>query len=188
MHAIVSASLTKSWGLAFTMTNHKLGFPRGFGLVLRTAFALVLRLSIWVNDRLILYRFSLAREICQDKNLGAAFCLAGSCIACGLILNGVLVGYSKSFAYGLRDIVIFWLLGQAILVIGAFAYQRITKYDVHELIEYDDNVAVGIGFGAFLAGLGIVVRASLVGAGLASLGTDCDRCCSPCSAVWASLQ
>jgi uncharacterized membrane protein YjfL (UPF0719 family) len=50
-------------------------------------------------------------------------------------------------------------------VLGALVYVRIAKYDVHELIEYDDNLAVGIGFGAFLVSLGLVVRASLVGAG-----------------------
>jgi uncharacterized membrane protein YjfL (UPF0719 family) len=101
--------------------------------------------------------------------------VAGSCIACGLILNGALVGFSKSFVYGLRDIAIFWVLGQVALVFGAFVYHRITKYDVHQLIEYDDNVAVGIGFGAFLGSLGIVVRASLVGAGLDSMTSELPR-------------
>jgi uncharacterized membrane protein YjfL (UPF0719 family) len=135
----------------------------------------LLRLSIWVNDRFILHRFCIVKEVCEDKNLGVGFCVAGSCIACGLILNGALTGYSKSFVFGLRDIVIFWLLGQVALVVGSWVYHRITRYDVHQLIEYDDNTAVGIGFGAFLAGLGLVVRASLVGAGLDAMGRELPR-------------
>lgn len=138
------------------------------------AIALI-RISIWVNDRFILHRFSVVKEIRDDKNLGVGFCVAGSCIACGLILNGALTGFSKGFAYGLRDIVVFWSLGQVAFVFGALVYHRITRYDVHQLIEYDDNVAVGIGFGAFLASLGLVVRAALVGAGLDSLIKELPR-------------
>lgn len=135
----------------------------------------LLGLGIVINDRLILYRFCIVKEIREDRNLGVAFCVAGSCIAGGLIMNGALTGFSKNFAYGLRDIVAFWLLGQAVLVCGAFLYHRFERYDVHELIEYDDNVAVGIGFGAFLVSLGLVVRGSLVGAGLESLGLELPR-------------
>ena len=135
----------------------------------------LIRVSIWVNDRFILYRFCIAKEINEDKNLGAGFCVAGSCIACGFILNGALTGFSSDFLHGLRDVVIYWSLGQVALVLGAFIYQRIKKHDVHRLIEYDDNVAVGIGFGAFLASLGLVVRASLVGAGLDSMVHELPR-------------
>jgi uncharacterized membrane protein YjfL (UPF0719 family) len=135
----------------------------------------LLRFSIWVNDRLILHRFSITKEILEDKNLGVAFCVAGVCIASGLVLNGALTGFSKNFAYGLRDIVIYWLLGQIVFVLGAFVYHKFKKYDVHELIEYDDNVAVGIGFGAFLVSLGVVVRASLVGAGLDAMTKELPR-------------
>jgi len=140
------------------------------------ALAIVLlRISIWVNDRFILHRFRIVKETREDKNLGVGFCVAGSCVACGLILNGALTGFSKNFGFGLRDIVIFWLLGQVVLVFGAFVYHRMARYDVHELIEYDDNVAVGIGFGAFLVSLGLVVRASIVGAGLDSMAKELPR-------------
>lgn len=138
------------------------------------AIALI-RISIWVNDRFILHRFCAAKEIRDDRNLGVAFCVAGSCIASGLILNGALTGFSRDFVYGLRDIVVFWLLGQVAFVFGGYVYHRITKYDVHQLIEYDDNVAVGIGFGSFLCSLGLVVRASLVGAGLDKLIQELPR-------------
>ena len=139
------------------------------------AAIILLRLSIWVNDHFILYRFCTMKEIRDDRNLGAAFCVAGSCLACGLILNGALIGFSQNLAFGLRDIAIYWLLGQATLVLGALAYQRTTRYDVHQLIEYDDNIAVGITFGALLISLGLIVRAALIGAGLDSLNEELPR-------------
>jgi uncharacterized membrane protein YjfL (UPF0719 family) len=135
----------------------------------------LLRISIWVNDRLILHRFCIVKEIRDDRNLGVGFCVAGSCVASGLILNGALTGFSENFASGLRDIAIFWLLGQITLVSGAFVYHKISRYDVHALIEHDDNVAVGIGFGAFLVSLGLVVRAAIVGAGLDSISRELPR-------------
>ena len=145
-------------------------------ILVEGAVAIVLmRISISVNDRFILHRFCIVKEIREDKNLGVGFCVAGSCIACGLILNGALTGFSKNFTYGVRDIAIFWLLAQVVLVFGSFIYHRIARHDVHQLIEYDDNVAVGIGFGAFLVSLGLVVRASLVGAGLDSMTKELPR-------------
>lgn len=132
----------------------------------------LLRMSIWVNDRFILRRFCVVKEVRTDRNLGAAFCLAGSSLAGGLILNGALSGFSAGFLAGLRDIILFWLLGQLVLIGGGLLYAWLARYDVHRLIEYDDNAAVGVGFGGFLVGLGIIVRSSLVGAGAGSLGTE----------------
>ena len=132
----------------------------------------LLRASVWINDRFILSTFSIAKEIGEDRNLGVGFVVAGSCIACGLILNGAMTGYSKDFAHGLRDVVLFWALGQAALVAACAAYQKTMKYEVHRLIEYDDNTAAGLGFGGFLVGMGIVLRSSLVGAGRGTIGHE----------------
>lgn len=125
----------------------------------------LLRASIWVCDRLILKNFCIVKEIREDRNLGVAFCVAGLVLACGLVINGALTGFSRTWLSGLGDIVLFWLIGILVLVLGAIVYQAITRYDVHSLLEFDDNIAVGIGFGAFLVSLGIVLRASMVGAG-----------------------
>lgn len=140
-----------------------------------TLAIVLIRISIFFNDRFILHRFCIVKELREDRNLGVAFSVAGSCIASGLVLNGALVGFSKDFLYGLRDIVIYWLIGETAFAVGALLYHRMKKYDVHTLIEFDDNVAVGLGFGAFLASLGVVVRASLVGAGIDSMASELAR-------------
>ena len=145
----------------------------------------LLRASLWVNDRFILSTFSIAKEIGEDRNLGVGFCVAGSCLACGLILNGAMTGYSKDFIHGLRDVVFFWGLGQAAMVAACAAYRRTVKYEVHRLIEYDDNTAVGLGFGGFLVAMGIVLRSALLGAGRGTLGQELTA--SAFLAVAASL-
>jgi uncharacterized membrane protein YjfL (UPF0719 family) len=65
---------------------------------------------------------------------------------------------------GIIDIAVYWALGQAILVAGGFVFQLITSYDVHQVIEEDDNVPAGISFGGFLAALGIITGGALAGA------------------------
>jgi uncharacterized membrane protein YjfL (UPF0719 family) len=121
----------------------------------------LLRSSIAINDRFILSSFSIAKEIARDRNVGVGFCVAGSTLACGLTLNGAMTGFSDDFGHGIRDLLVFWLLGQIVLVAVSVGYSRTMKYDVHRLIEFDDNVAVGLGFGGFLTGVGIIVRSSL---------------------------
>ncbi len=132
----------------------------------------LLRVSILINDRFILHSFKIDKEIGEDRNLGVGFCVAGSSIACGVILNGAMTGYSRDFLHGLRDTVLFWLVAQIILVIACIAYRGIMRYDVHRLIEYDDNTAVGIGFGGFLIGMGVVLRSALLHSGKGALGAE----------------
>lgn len=148
------------------------------GLVL-----ILMRASLWVNDRFILSKFSVNKEILEDRNLGVALCVAGALIATGLSLNGALTGYSPSHLItfreerllAFRDILLYWAFGQVILIVGARLYQWTAGYDVHRIIELDDNTAVGMSFGGYLVGLGIVARASLVGAGRDPLGNEILR-------------
>ncbi len=128
------------------------------------AAVVLLRLSVWVNDKFILHRFSIDKEMIEDGNVGTGAVVAGSCIATGLMLNGVLTGESTSLVVGLRDIVVYWIAGQLLLILGARVFQLITSYDVHKVIGEDDNLPAGLSFGGFLVGLGIIVRAALLGA------------------------
>ena len=123
---------------------------------------LLLHLGILVNDRLILYRFNDKKEIIEDHNAGVAFVYVGSFLASGLMINGVLTGESDSLLFMVRDILFYWLVGQAILVFGGWVFQRITHYDALAAIE-QDNTAAGLCFGAFLAAQGAIARMSLVG-------------------------
>jgi len=133
------------------------------GLMLIEGLLLIalLRLSVWVNDRVILYGFRLEREISEDRNCGAAYCVAGSCVASGLILNGALTGYSDGLGLGLRDTCVLWLIGQGVLVGSSWLYRRLGRFDIQQLIEFDNNAAAGLRFGAFLAGLGLILRGAI---------------------------
>jgi len=135
----------------------------------------LLRLSVLINDRVILHGFSLEREISEDQNCGAAFCVAGSCVASGLVLNGALTGYSANLGLGLRDTFLLWLIGQLVLVGSSWLYRRLGRFDIQQLIEFDNNAAAGLRFGAFLAGLGLVLRGAVAHARMTDLQMDAPQ-------------
>lgn len=138
---------------------------------------LLVRLSVWLNDKLILGAFDINKEMIHDRNLGTGLVVGGGCVATGLTINGALSGESalSTAVYdpagilwlgrACFDVVVYFLVGQALLVVGAWVFRGITTYNAHEELEKHHNIAVGLAFGGFLVGLGIIVRASLVGAG-----------------------
>ncbi|MDA1190642.1 MAG: DUF350 domain-containing protein [Candidatus Poribacteria bacterium] len=132
--------------------------------ILGAITVVLMRVSVVINDKLILTKFSVNKEMFQDRNVGTGFVVAGSCVATGFVLNGVFNGHSDSMALAFRDILVYWVVGQLILIVGALVFQAMTNYDVHGVIEGDDNAAAGISFGGYLVALGIVARAALMGA------------------------
>jgi uncharacterized membrane protein YjfL (UPF0719 family) len=67
------------------------------------------------------------------------------------------------------DMTVFWTFGQCMLCLMAMLYRKLKTYDVHRVIEFDDNAAAGLGFGSILLSMGIIVRAGVIGAGSESL-------------------
>ncbi|HJO58047.1 MAG TPA: DUF350 domain-containing protein, partial [Nitrospinaceae bacterium] len=115
---------------------------------------LLLNLSALVNDRFILSEFDIRKEILQDQNCGTGVVEFAVFVATGLNIFGALYGQGGSIFTG----IIFWALGQTVLVLVGKYYNLITKYNIHEQIE-KDNVAVGIGFAGALIAIGNLLRA-----------------------------
>jgi uncharacterized membrane protein YjfL (UPF0719 family) len=125
---------------------------------------ILMRISVWINDTCILNKFSVEKELIEDKNAGTGFVVAGGCIATGLMLSGVLTGESDTLLLGVRDIAVYFVAGQVLLVIGAKLFATVAKYDVHAVIENDDNLPAGISLGGFLIAIGIIAKTTLAGA------------------------
>jgi uncharacterized membrane protein YjfL (UPF0719 family) len=91
-----------------------------FGIVL-------LNISRLINDRFILYRFSNVKEIIEDRNVGTGAVQFGSYIASGLIIAGAIHGDGG----GIITALVFFILGQAALIIFTWIYNLITPFDIH---------------------------------------------------------
>lgn len=108
----------------------------------------------WIGDRMILRQCDTAREIKEERNIGAAFVEAGIHIANGLILYGSLSGDTGSWLVGFSC----WLIGLAILVLVSYVYPFVTKYNVFSEIENRNNPAAGVAFAGLLIATGNIVR------------------------------
>ncbi|MCG8307763.1 MAG: DUF350 domain-containing protein [Cytophagales bacterium] len=118
---------------------------------------ILLNLSIMVNDKVILRRFSVRKEICEDQNEGTGLLEGASSIATGLIIMGSVYGEGG----GIDTVLIYWVIGQILLILTAFVYNWITPFDVHEHVE-KDNVAVGVAMAGAIIAIGNLVRHGLM--------------------------
>ena len=131
-------------------------------LMVAVVYALIcivlVRLSVKVNDLLILNKFAIHKEIVDKQCMGTALASGGSCLATGIMINGAVAGG------GIVPVLVYWVIGQIVLIVGGQVFQVITSYDMHQQIGEKDNIAAGLSFCGFLTGLGIVARTSMLNA------------------------
>jgi len=142
-------------------------------LVVYGVLAIILmNLSIIINDKLILYKFNNEDEIIRDQNAGAGAIEFASYLATGLIVFGAVSGEGgfRAGAWmigrfelgGVISALVFWCLGQAVMVLAGLIYNWMTPYDVHAQIE-KDNVPAGVGFAGALLAIGNLTRVACSG-------------------------
>ncbi|MBL4708254.1 MAG: DUF350 domain-containing protein [Flavobacteriales bacterium] len=113
----------------------------------------LLNISMFISDKVILRKFSVEKEIIEDQNVGTGVIEGAICIANGLIIHGVLTENQDSFI----GILAMWAIAQGALMLVGVIYNAITPYDIHEHIE-KDNVAVGVGFAGALIAIANLIR------------------------------
>lgn len=132
---------------------------------------ILLNLSTIINDKIILRKFSITKEIIEDQNAGTGIIESANFIASGLIIHGAVSGEGinlfENLAYGyllsgIVTAVVFWLTGQLLLLVTSFVYDLITPYNIHDHIE-KDNIAVGIGFAGAIIAIANIIRFGISG-------------------------
>lgn len=116
---------------------------------------ILLNISAVINDRLILSKFNIRKEILEDQNCGTGVVEMAVFIATGLNIHGAVFGQGGD----IYTAIAFWAIGQAVLVLVGKYYNLITSYDIHYHIE-KDNVAVGVGFAGAMIAMGNLLRAA----------------------------
>ncbi len=113
---------------------------------------ILVNLSWYVCDKLILFKFKISDELIRDHNQGTGVVSAGVSIASGFIIFGSAQGQGGS----IWTVIAFWAMGQVILILAGLVYNLITPYDIHKEIE-KDNVAAGVSFAGALVAIGAIV-------------------------------
>lgn len=138
----------------------------------------LLKLSGWLNDKVLLRGFENKKELVDDHNVGVGITLMGSYIASGLVLAGALSGtvdpevlpedatLGSVLMHELGTALVFFALGQIVLMLFGLIYTRTQPRDVLQAIaedyvvdgkHYGGNAAAGLAFGGNLAALGLVL-------------------------------
>lgn len=154
-------------GLLIIIGGCIVGESSGFLVDLQDIFAygtlsiILLQISTYLANKLILPKFDLKKEIIQDQNEGTGVISAIIYIVNGLILYGALIGESASLLEGITTLVVYWFIGNIMLVIASKIYTTWLNYNIHNEIE-KDNVAAGIAFAGALLAVGIIIMNSLI--------------------------
>ncbi len=124
-----------------------------FDLVIYGILSIILlNISWFLCDKLILFKFRVSEELIRDHNQGTGVVSAGISVASGFIIYGAVSGEGG----GIWTVLVFWALGQVLLILAGLVYERITPYNIHEQIE-KDNVAAGVSFAGALVSIGIII-------------------------------
>lgn len=151
--AVGSAIYGPSLGLVTDLVDMAL-----FGLL---AIAL-LNLSSFIFDRVTLRRFSIWKEITQDRNIGMGVIEGANYFASGLIIFGAITGESGDLAMGLTTALGYWLMGQNLIILATWLYDKLTPYSLYQEIERDNNAA-GIAYAGVIIAMANLIRHGLMG-------------------------
>ena len=121
----------------------------------------LLLIAAWVSNKLILTKFDLKKEIIIDKNEGSGIIEAAIYITNGLILYGALIGESETLLNGITTFLIYWIIGNFVLIIASKIFTSWMSYDIHTEIE-NDNVAAGISFSGAVLAIGIITMNAIL--------------------------
>lgn len=124
---------------------------------------LLLNISIIINDKLILNKFSVKKEIIEDRNVGTGVVEGANAVATGLIVMGAVHGEGYDYSVGgpIATAIIYWLIGQVLMYVTSLVYNAILPYNVHDEIE-KDNVAAGIGMAGAMIAIANLIRYALM--------------------------
>jgi uncharacterized membrane protein YjfL (UPF0719 family) len=121
----------------------------------------LLLVAAWISNKLILTKFDLKKEIIADKNEGSGIIEAAIYIANGLILYGALIGESETLLSGITTFLIYWIIGNFVLIVASKIFTSWMSYDIHTEIE-NDNVAAGISFSGAILAIGIITMNAIL--------------------------
>lgn len=111
-----------------------------------------LNISRFFNDKIILRKFCNIEQLTVHNNIAVGFVQFAMYVATGIIAAGSLTGQGG----GILTAIVFFLLGQMLLLLFSFLYNLILPYHIVDELE-KKNTAAAIAFGGNLIALSIIV-------------------------------
>jgi uncharacterized membrane protein YjfL (UPF0719 family) len=118
---------------------------------------LLIYLSRFLNDWFILYHFNNNREVVHEKNIAVAVVEGATYLASAYVIAGAFYDWET----GLWLAIVWFLIGQVLLILLGLLYHGLSRSADTQLDE--QNLAVGLSLGSFLLSGGIVCGAIISG-------------------------
>ena len=118
---------------------------------------LLIYVSRFLNDWFITYHFSNNREVVQEKNVAVALIEGATYMASAYVIGGAFSDWES----GLATALLWYFIGQLLMVLLAFLY-RTAAPGTDSALD-DHNLAVGISLSAFLLAGGMICGAVISG-------------------------
>lgn len=133
----------------------------GWSAVWSLIAMVLLIVSSWINDRVLLHRFNNKKELITDQNVGTGAVLAGTYVGTALIIAASMQGTTGGgFGLEILDMLVFFVVGQLAFILLGVVYQKASGYDIHEEIE-NDSAAAGIALGMNLLAMGVILASHI---------------------------
>ncbi len=160
--------------MAGALSGGSAGFWKDIGCLLVDGVIITacLFISRFINDFIMMGHLDNDRECAKiftledgrtiTGNTALGMVEAGMYLATGFILNGSLSGGGGTFIQSILSAIIFFVLGQAVLLAFGLVYETMTPFNIRDEIK-ENNVAAGIGLAGLLVALGVILKGSLAG-------------------------
>ena len=113
---------------------------------------ILLNISWFICDKIMLHKFQITDELIRDRNQGTGAIVCGMNIASGFVIYGAVSGDGGN----IWTATVFWGIGQVMLILAGVVYGFIVPYSLHQEIE-KDNVAAGVSFAGAIIAMGIII-------------------------------
>ncbi len=110
-----------------------------------------------INDKIILPKIQNTQSL-KEQNLAVGFSEFGAYIATGIIAMGSFTGEGG----GVLTSIVFFIIGQTVLIITTQVYEKSTRWNVKENI-YKGNTSAGIMLGGIMIAISIAIYGSIAG-------------------------
>ena len=118
---------------------------------------LLIHLSRYLNDWLILYDFDNNREVVGEKNIAVAIVEGATYLASAYVVGGTFYDWESGWWLA----IVWFLIGQLLLIALGLLYRIFARGTAEALDRH--NIAVGISLGGFLLAGGMVSGAVISG-------------------------
>lgn len=124
-----------------------------YGLIV----TLIFFIAHFINDYIIIHGVR-NNDLIKAGNIPTGVIEAGAFIATGILVNGAFSGDQG----GIISAIIFFFLGQVVMILAIFLHQKIYAFDVVACVK-ENNASAGVAVAGLLIAYSIILRSSIIG-------------------------